>query len=66
MNNSITITNPWSGAQKEVTRRDVIARVHKVRTPQDAFDFLHCSDYRREARDGYSQQDGAISAIMYS
>lgn len=66
LNQQITITNPWSGATKDVSRRDIIRHVHNVRTPQDSFDFLHCADYRNEAKDGYSPQDGAISAIMYS
>ncbi|RPH88512.1 MAG: hypothetical protein EHM66_00455 [Deltaproteobacteria bacterium] len=65
-NNTITITNPWSGSQRDVTRSEVVDHVRDVRAPQDAFDFLHCSDYRREAHNGYSPQDGAISAIMYS
>lgn len=65
-NNMITVTNPWSGYQHDITRKEVIARIHYRHTDRDAWSILHSADYRREARAGYSPKDGTISAYMHS
>jgi len=62
----ITITNPWSGATKIVTRGQVKKHLHDTMQTIDAWHMLRTPEYRNEAREGYSAQDGTISAWMYS
>jgi hypothetical protein len=63
---TICVTNPWTGSVRVMTHSDILEHIHNVKAPRDAYDFLHSGNYRKEIRAGYSEYDGAISAVIFS
>lgn len=63
---TITITNPWSEYKKEVTKKDVTARLKKMMPDTDYRQVVSSKEYKAEMRQGFSAKTGMISAYMHS
>ena len=62
----ITITNPWSDYQTEVTLEEIKNRLKKTNTEADYLSIINSSAYKSEIKNRLSPKNGSISAYMHS